>query len=688
MNKSKINKNAQKYLAKGQIDKAIQEWELLLKENELDGNLHNMIGDLYLKQKKIDKAVESFKKAASIFRQDGFGQKAKGLYKKIVNVMPSDVDSFIALGELDEDKELLVNAVTCYLKAVQICFKEGDKDRGLGLINKLSALASDNPLLIEKIGDTYIDAGLTSQASATYVRLAADFEKKNEIEKARFFYTKAIETEENNFHALVGLSRLEETSGHLTTAFQYCHKAVTNEPDNPSVLLRYAELSLKIKRLNDAINALEKLAQLEPGNKKIKRLLGIVFLKQGKIDKAWKELIPFIDEEIARQNWQEACNLLKPLKSHEPVEAGKRLFKVYKNLGNIQAAIDELRSIAELYEKDNLFREALQAYCELALLDPSQPIYKEKEGILKQRLADTLEIEDEGIFTEQTVSGEKSVEQIIKEVDILVSYELYSDALHLLEPLKEKYPTNLEIQERLQIIYRFLGSTQNHQNEVEDTFEEDLSEADFYAQQGLFNEAIEIYEKLLISAPGDKAIKDKLEALKSGKYIPSEFEESDDKIILETELAEEELPAAKDIDTSVESIFKQFKENIEKELGIDDYETHYDLGIAYREMGMLDDAIEEFRYNGDDEEKIKKSACMTALCYKDKGLYDKAIAEYEKVLNMITDKDDSYLEVRYTIAEILEHKKDFEEARSIYEEIARKNSSFKDVAQKLSASPK
>lgn len=686
MNKSKISKNAQKYLAKGQIDKAIQEWELLLKENEFDGNLYNIIGDLYLKQKDINKAVESFKKAATIFRQDGFGQKAKGLYKKIVNVMPTDVDSYIALGELDEDKGLAVNAINYYLKAVQICFKEGDREMGLGLMKKLSPLTPDNPVLIKRIGDTYIAAGLISQAADEYVRLAADFEKKNDMEKARFFYTKAIETEENCLHALVGLSRIEEKSGNLTTAFQYCQKAVANEPNNSKILLRYAELSLKINRLNDAIGSLERLAQIEPGNMKGKRLLGIVSLKQGKIDKAWKELIPFIDEEIVKQNWQEAYDLLQPLKPHEPVEVGKRLFKVHKNMGNIQAAIDELRSIAELYEKDNQFREALQFYSELAILDPSQPIYKEKEGMLKQKLADTLEVEDEGTFAQAAPSGEKTLDQILKEVDILISYELHSDALSLLEPLKEKYPTNSEIQERLQIISGFQTASQPAQNVFTDSFEEDLSEADFYAQQGLFEEAAEIYEKLLSSDPGNKTIKDKLQALKSGEYMHSDLEEESEDEILNLELEEEELTASKDVDKSVESVFKQFKENIEKEVGIDDYETHYDLGIAYREMGMIDDAIEEFRYAGDDIEKLKKSAYMTALCYRDKGFYDRALDEYKKVLTVINEDDESYLDVRYMIAEILEQKKAFKEARSIYEEIAQKNSSFKDVARKLAAS--
>jgi tetratricopeptide (TPR) repeat protein len=539
MNKSKISQNAQKYLAKGQIDKAIQEWELLLKENEFDGNLHNTIGDLYLRLKKYDKAVEFFKKAASIFRQDGFAQKAKGLYNKIVNVKPEDVDSIVVLAELDEDKGLVVNAVNYYLKAVQICLKKGDKDRGLGLIKKVSALAPDNLVLRGRIADVYIAIGLKKQGSDEYCRLGAKLESKNDINKARFFYTKAIETEENNFQALVGLSRVEQLSGNMNTAFQYCQKAVAIEPNNSNVLLKYAELSLKINHINDAIESVERVAQLEPGNMKVRRLLGIVYLKHGKVDRAWKELLPFIDEELNRQNWQEAYDLLQHFKTHDPIEVGKRLFKVHKNMGNIQAAIDELRSIAELYEKDNQFRDALQVYRELAVLDPSKPVYREKEGILKKQLADTLEIEEEAVSALKPVSGKKTLAKIFKEIDILISYELYSDAIRLLELLKEKCPTDPEVQKRLQTIYKFQAGSQHQPADAGDTFEEDLYEADFYAQQGLFEEAIEIYEKLLSRDPDNKAIKNKLEALKSGEFVPSEFEEStDDEISLELELEE------------------------------------------------------------------------------------------------------------------------------------------------------
>ncbi len=54
-------------------------------------------------------------------------------------------------------------------------------------------------------------------------------------------------------------------------------------------------------------------------------------------------------------------------------------------------------------------------------------------------------------------------------------------------------------------------------------------------------------------------------------------------------------PAADDeFQYSVEDVFSQFKKGVEETVKPEDSDTHYDLGIAYKEMGLLDDAVHEF----------------------------------------------------------------------------------------------
>ncbi len=47
--------------------------------------------------------------------------------------------------------------------------------------------------------------------------------------------------------------------------------------------------------------------------------------------------------------------------------------------------------------------------------------------------------------------------------------------------------------------------------------------------------------------------------------------------------------------SEIDDIVKEFKQGVLEEVGTEDYETHYELGISYKEMSLLDDAIEELK---------------------------------------------------------------------------------------------
>ena len=59
IDKNTVSKEAQKFAAKGQFDKAIAEWKKLLKESPNDPNIFNTIGDLCLKKDSKADAVDA-----------------------------------------------------------------------------------------------------------------------------------------------------------------------------------------------------------------------------------------------------------------------------------------------------------------------------------------------------------------------------------------------------------------------------------------------------------------------------------------------------------------------------------------------------------------------------------------------------------------------------------------------------
>src|SRR5512137_1335042 len=85
---------------------------------------------------------------------------------------------------------------------------------------------------------------------------------------------------------------------------------------------------------------------------------------------------------------------------------------------------------------------------------------------------------------------------------------------------------------------------------------------------------------------------------------------------------------------SVADVFDQFKKGLEKTVRPDDSATKYDLGIAFQEMGMLDEALEQFRsaLAGGDRKREVEILSMIGSCLGLKGEHAGAIEAYRQAL--------------------------------------------------------
>ena len=93
---------------------------------------------------------------------------------------------------------------------------------------------------------------------------------------------------------------------------------------------------------------------------------------------------------------------------------------------------------------------------------------------------------------------------------------------------------------------------------------------------------------------------------------------------------------------SVADVFDQFKRGLEKTVRPDDSATKYDLGIAFQEMGMLDEALEQFRsaLAGGDRRREVEILNMIGVCLGLKGRHREAIGAYLQALasEFVTDE--------------------------------------------------
>ncbi|MDP2158248.1 MAG: tetratricopeptide repeat protein, partial [Nitrospirota bacterium] len=377
LDKTAILKDAQKYLAKGAVDKAISELERLVKESP-DGNTYNMIGDIYLRKGDQKSAIEFYQKAAVFFREEGFSQKAQALYKKVLNINPADTDALIAFGEICEEKSMLAEAIKYYLAVADILAKEGKKEKILDVYSKILSLSPANIPLRIKVADIYIKEGLKTDAAREFVHIARIHDEKGDIQKAREFFQKTLDIQPLNKDATLGLSRLYEKAGEIKQAMEQMKDAMVLFPEDLDILFRCADLAFIADDTSTGEKCLKRITDKEPKNIKARRMLGELYLKTGETEMAWTQYLPILDDVLLDQKFEDAISFLNTFRNIEPIETGKRLVSLYKQLNEDDLAVTELLSIGDVYAEKGLEDDARSCYAEAEQINPSHAEVKKR----------------------------------------------------------------------------------------------------------------------------------------------------------------------------------------------------------------------------------------------------------------------------------------------------------------------
>ena len=99
INKNKVMEAAQKFVEKGQIDKAIKEYLKVVQEDPKDVRVWLKIGDLYAKKGAKAEATETYMKVAQFYGEQGFYLKAVAVYKQILKIEPRLIDVNLKLAD-------------------------------------------------------------------------------------------------------------------------------------------------------------------------------------------------------------------------------------------------------------------------------------------------------------------------------------------------------------------------------------------------------------------------------------------------------------------------------------------------------------------------------------------------------------------------------------------------------------
>jgi tetratricopeptide (TPR) repeat protein len=236
--------------------------------------------------------------------------------------------------------------------------------------------------------------------------------------------------------------------------------------------------------------------------------------------------------------------------------------------------------------------------------------------------------------------------------------------------------------------------------------EDVLDEADFFATRGLYEDAKAILLEQLTRTPNHPLVLERLhevdtaldsssggsQTIERSQLNKQEQEDALDFDVAQSlgALDEMELPpgsialsAGNDVD--VDQVFEKFRAGIRSQVSENDSATHYDLGVAYKEMGLIPDALNEFELAARDPQRECNCFAMIGLVHLEQGHLDRAVEAYVRALSAADKTVEQEMNVYYDLGTVYEMKGKSQDALYYFQKIARRDPGYRDVSERLGA---
>ncbi len=334
---------AELYRMSGRIREAVEEAQTALKTNPDDLNARRVLAHIYTQQ---------IGDAQTNHIDEGMARRAVEQYKIITEKDPKDVDSLVMLGRLDRVLEDSVDAEAAFKKALD---QEPDNDDA---ITGLASVYSDR-------GDAKTASGLLEKlvqknpSPRALVILANSYESMHEYALAVNAYKKALELDPNRIELKGALAQDQAMAGQFDDALATYKDLSTANPQDAQPYLGMAQIYREKRDFANARKMYDKAKALDPDSIEIRYNEVGLLEDEGKTGDAIIALKGILDSTVRR--------------NYNPAERGYRA-KMLEQLGL-------------LYRSNDQYEKSVDAFRQIAVLDPDLSARAEAQVIDTYRLA-------------------------------------------------------------------------------------------------------------------------------------------------------------------------------------------------------------------------------------------------------------------------------------------------------------
>ncbi len=600
--KDALIEDAQKFVLRGQFDKAVKVYEQIIALKPGAINLRQKLAELLLKCGRNDDARKELEVIGRNFTKDGFYQKAIAVYKQLQKLFPADMSLSLTLAELNGKHGLVANSLSEYKLVYQFYENSGNFSEALDILNRMQNVDPRNIPIKIKLAETFFQQKMRVEAYTAF-------------EKAAYLLLELGDSP--------AFSKLSVRVG------QYF-------PDKPDFVLDVLTEQVRQGNAATAMDSIQGLLRSNPNDKRSWELVAKAYqlLEQPqRVKIAFQHYLKFFPTEPAA-----ILGLISSVAAEQNLAGTVALLDTYESLLISGGFLQQLEQIYRIIDKidpvnirvmEGLVRvvtasgnesEALSLESRLRLLrsvsgkarndvpTPTPPLFVDK--------TETDNDNDAPFF------GETLLEQLSELPSIFGT-----------ENRETVYPSETEVPDIPAV------ATELPDEDFEIDIDIDI-EIDIDAPFGVLDE------------------EDAVESSGNG------------------------LDALEDLFGTISTAPRGVKFGNEMENS--DTQSHFDLGQAFKEMGLYDEAITEFHQASQDPLRKIEGLIMLCACLRERGELEKAITTLQSLLKPGLREEESCA-VKYELATGYETAGNRDAATVLLNEINAVNPDFRDVNSRLNA---
>ncbi|MFN0138497.1 MAG: tetratricopeptide repeat protein [Pyrinomonadaceae bacterium] len=684
--KVKAMRNAERFVAQGNLRSAIAEYKSVVDHDWRDFATLNMLGDLYVKESDTREAVRCYMKVADHYNKQGFAQKAIAVYNKITKIQPDNMEVAERLAELHKGKGALGEARSHYMMVAEHHQKAGRRLEALAMYKQIALLDPNNTDVCMNLADSYVREGQTEEAVEAYAEAGERFIRQGNHEEAIRALMRGFDIKMNDLRVLNGLVNAQSALGRAGKAAKLLEDLLEDEPYNRDILYLLIECCVGSNNAAGAEKAVIKLVEIEPAN--YPRFLDLIriYLNNNDAESAARILSISAEYLLAGGQAEDCGKWIDEILERDPNQlTGLRLLVRYNSWLNDEngsrLALERLYTAAASKESVEDERYALVRLVEIK----PETRYRDRLNEINEKydFADEPSSDDLKAAEFNADNSESSDDVDVDDRPGVVESVIVENAAGTVEN------TNGDIH---RTDFPELTAAQL------DKFQKDVDSIEFYIE----NDYHELAEKAIAEVTAEFGDRPEIVVLRKRIGIEGP---SDNPVPVATEPETAETssktasgePGQEQTNGSRSSAFDI--DDIRSEFGLEggeeenssegDYDTRYQMAVAYQEMGLMEDAIREYQdainltQPNDGTRRFYSCATLLGHCFLQNSMAAQAVTWLERALetNNLSDAENHGL--WYELALAYEANGDDENSSKYFEKIYTENVDFRDVANRV-----